>query len=227
MNTAIICAAGMSTRMNTEISKQLIPLWGKPIIVYTLLAFEEATLVDEVVLVVNKGVMGYYKGNIIERYGIKKVKRIVAGGVTRQESVYNGLQKVSDQTKIVAIHDGARPLVTPELIDRSIQSLGDKSGLVVSIPVQDTIKIVGMDQVIKETPDRRRIWAAQTPQVFPLEVIRKAHEIARADGFVGTDDGSLVERLGLEVSVMLGSKENIKITTPLDLTMAEVIMSRR
>lgn len=227
MNTAIICAAGMSTRMNTEISKQLIPLWGKPIIVYTLLAFEEATLVDEVVLVVNKGVMGYYKGNIIERYGIKKVKRIVAGGVTRQESVYNGLQKVSDQTKIVAIHDGARPLVTPELIDRSIQSLGDKSGLVVSIPVQDTIKIVGMDQVIKETPDRRRIWAAQTPQVFPLEVIRKAHEIARADGFVGTDDGSLVERLGLEVSVMLGSKENIKISTPLDLTMAEVIMSRR
>lgn len=213
--------------MNTKVSKQLIPLRGKPIIVYTLLAFEEATLVDEVVLVVNKGVMGYYKRNIIERYGIKKVKRIVAGGVTRQESVYNGLQKVSDQTKIVAIHDGARPLVTPELIDRSIQSLGDKSGLVVSIPVQDTIKIVGRDQVIKETPDRRRIWAAQTPQVFPLEVIRKAHEIARADGFVGTDDGSLVERLGLEVSVMLGSKENIKITTPLDLTMAEVIMSRR
>lgn len=227
MNTAIICAAGMSTRMNTKISKQLIPLRGKPIIVYTLLAFEEATLVDEVVLVVNKGVMGYYKRNIIERYGIKKVKRIVAGGVTRQESVYNGLQKVSDQTKIVAIHDGVRPLVTPELIDRSIQSLGDKSGLVVSIPVQDTIKIVGRDHVIKETPDRRRIWAAQTPQVFPLEIIRKAHEIARADGFVGTDDGSLVERLGLEVSVMLGSKENIKITTPLDLTMAEVIMSRR
>ncbi len=213
--------------MNTKVSKQLIPLRGKPIIVYTLLAFEEAALVDEVVLVVNRGVMGYYKRNIIERYGIKKVKRIVAGGVTRQKSVYNGLQKVSDQTKIVAIHDGARPLVTPELIDRSIQSLGDKSGLVVSIPVQDTIKIVGMDQVIKETPDRRRIWAAQTPQVFPLEVIRKAHEIARADGFVGTDDGSLVERLGLEVSVMLGSKENIKITTPLDLTMAEVIMSRR
>lgn len=213
--------------MNTKISKQLIPLRGKPIIVYTLLAFEEAALVDEVVLVVNRGVMGYYKRNIIERYGIKKVKRIVAGGVTRQESVYNGLQKVSDQTKIVAIHDGARPLVTPELIDRSIQSLGDKSGLVVSIPVQDTIKIVGRDQVIKETPDRRRIWAAQTPQVFPLEIIRKAHEIARADGFVGTDDGSLVERLGLEVSVMLGSKENIKITTPLDLTMAEVIMSRR
>ncbi|GFP23099.1 2-C-methyl-D-erythritol 4-phosphate cytidylyltransferase, partial [Candidatus Hakubella thermalkaliphila] len=154
--------------MNTKISKQLIPLRGKPIIVYTLLAFEEATLVDEVVLVVNKGVMGYYERNIIERYGIKKVKRIVAGGVTRQESVYNGLQKVSEQTKIVAIHDGARPLVTPELIDRSIQSLGDKSGLVVSIPVQDTIKIVGSDQVIKETPDRRRIWAAQTPQVFPL-----------------------------------------------------------
>lgn len=213
--------------MNTKISKQLIPLRGKPIIVYTLLAFEEAALVDEVVLVVNRGVMGYYKRNIIERYGIKKVKRIVAGGVTRQESVYNGLQKVSDQTKIVAIHDGARPLVTPELIDRSIQSLGDKSGLVVSIPVQDTIKIVGRDQVIKETPDRRRIWAAQTPQVFPLEIIRKAHKIARADGFVGTDDGSLVERLGLEVSVMLGSKENIKISTPLDLTMAEVIMSRR
>ncbi|GFP27662.1 2-C-methyl-D-erythritol 4-phosphate cytidylyltransferase [Candidatus Hakubella thermalkaliphila] len=213
--------------MNTKISKQLIPLRGKPIIVYTLLAFEEATLVDEVVLVVNKGVMGYYERNIIERYGIKKVKRIVAGGVTRQESVYNGLQKVSEQTKIVAIHDGARPLVTPELIDRSIQSLGDKSGLVVSIPVQDTIKIVGRDQVIKETPDRRRIWAAQTPQVFPLEIIRKAHEMARADGFVGTDDGSLVERVGLEVSVMLGSKENIKITTPLDLTMAQVIMSRR
>ncbi|GFP37641.1 2-C-methyl-D-erythritol 4-phosphate cytidylyltransferase [Candidatus Hakubella thermalkaliphila] len=213
--------------MNTKISKQLIPLRGKPIIVYTLLAFEEATLVDEVVLVVNKGVMGYYERNIIERYGIKKVKRIVAGGVTRQESVYNGLQKVSEQTKIVAIHDGARPLVTPELIDRSIQSLGDKSGLVVSIPVQDTIKIVGSDQVIKETPDRRRIWAAQTPQVFPLEIIRKAHEMAKADGFVGTDDGSLVERVGLEVSVMLGSKENIKITTPLDLTMAQVIMSRR
>jgi 2-C-methyl-D-erythritol 4-phosphate cytidylyltransferase len=224
---AVICAAGVSTRMNSKMSKQLIPLRGRPLIAHTLSEFEKSTRISEVVLVVNRGVIDYYKQNVVERYHFKKVRRIVGGGVNRQDSVYSGLLALSPYIEIVSIHDGARPLVTSELIDKTVELLGDKNGIVVAVPAQDTIKIVGEDGIVVETPKRSSLWAVQTPQVFPLKLIKEAIERANEEGFVGTDDASLMERLGYKVHIVLGTKENMKITTPIDLTIAEVIMNER
>jgi 2-C-methyl-D-erythritol 4-phosphate cytidylyltransferase len=224
---AVICAAGVSTRMNSKMSKQLIPLRGRPLIAHTLSEFEKSTRISEVVLVVNRGVIDYYKQNVVERYHFKKVRRVVGGGVNRQDSVYSGLLALSPYIEIVSIHDGARPLVTSELIDKTVELLGDKNGIVVAVPAQDTIKIVGEDGIVVETPKRSSLWAVQTPQVFPLKLIKEAIERANEEGFVGTDDASLMERLGYKVHIVLGTKENMKITTPIDLTIAEVIMNER
>jgi 2-C-methyl-D-erythritol 4-phosphate cytidylyltransferase len=224
---AVICAAGVSTRMNSKMSKQLIPLRGRPLIAHTLSEFEKSTRISEVVLVVNRGVIDYYKQNVVERYHFKKVRRVVGGGVNRQDSVYSGLLALSPYIEIVSIHDGARPLVTSELIDKTVELLGDKNGIVVAVPAQDTIKIIGEDGIVVETPKRSSLWAVQTPQVFPLKLIKEAIERANEEGFVGTDDASLMERLGYKVHIVLGTKENMKITTPIDLTIAEVIMNER
>jgi 2-C-methyl-D-erythritol 4-phosphate cytidylyltransferase len=224
---AVICAAGTSTRMNSKMSKQLIPLWGRPLIAHTLNEFERSIRISEVVLVVNRGVIDYYKQNVVEKYHFKKVRRVVSGGIKRQDSVYSGLLALSSYIEIVSIHDGARPLVTSELIDKTVELLGDKNGIVVAVPAQDTIKIVGEDGVVVETPKRSSLWIVQTPQVFPLKLIKEAIERANEEGFVGTDDASLMERLGYKVHIMLGMKENMKITTPIDLTIAEVIMKER
>jgi len=224
---AVICAAGVSTRMNSKMSKQLIPLRGRPLIAHTLSEFEKSTRISEVVLVVNRGVIDYYKQNVVERYHFKKVRRVVGGGVNRQDSVYSGLLALSPYIEIVSIHDGARPLVTSDLIDKTVELLGDKNGIVVAVPAQDTIKIVGEDGIVVETPKRSSLWAVQTPQVFPLKLIKEAIERANEEGFVGTDDASLMERLGYKVHIVLGTKENMKITTPIDLTIAEVIMNER
>ncbi|MCL5987014.1 MAG: 2-C-methyl-D-erythritol 4-phosphate cytidylyltransferase [Actinobacteria bacterium] len=224
---AVICAAGASTRMNSRMSKQLIPLRGKPVIAHTLSEFEKSARVSEVVLVVNRGVVDYYRQNVVERYNFKKVRRVVSGGINRQDSVYSGLLALSPYIEIVSIHDGARPLVTAELIDKTVELLDDKNGIVVAVPAQDTIKIVGEDGIVVETPKRSSLWAVQTPQVFPLKLIKEAIEHANEEGFVGTDDASLMERLGYKVHIVLGTKENMKITTPIDLTIAEVIMNER
>jgi 2-C-methyl-D-erythritol 4-phosphate cytidylyltransferase len=213
--------------MNSKMSKQLIPLRGRPLIAHTLSEFEKSTRISEVVLVVNRGVIDYYKQNVVERYHFKKVRRVVGGGVNRQDSVYSGLLALSPYIEIVSIHDGARPLVTSELIDKTVELLGDKNGIVVAVPAQDTIKIIGEDGIVVETPKRSSLWAVQTPQVFPLKLIKEAIERANEEGFVGTDDASLMERLGYKVHIVLGTKENMKITTPIDLTIAEVIMNER
>jgi len=224
---AVICAAGTSTRMNSKMSKQLIPLRGRPLIAHTLNEFEKSIRISEVVLVVNRGVIDYYKQNVVEKYHLKKVRRVVSGGIKRQDSVYSGLLVLSPCIEIVSIHDGARPLVTSELIDKTVELLGDKNGIAVAVPAQDTIKIVGEDGIVVETPKRSSLWIVQTPQVFPLKLIKEAIERANREGFVGTDDASLMERLGYKVHIMLGTKENMKITTPIDLTIAEVIMKER
>jgi len=224
---AIICAAGASTRMSGKMSKQLIPLRGKPVIAHTINEFEKSSRISEVILVVNRGVIDYYKQNVVEKYNFKKIRKVVGGGINRQDSVYNGLLALSPYIEIVSIHDGARPLVTTELIDKTIELLGDKSGIVVAVPAQDTVKIVGEDGIVVETPKRSLLWAVQTPQVFPFKLIKEAIERANEEGFVGTDDASLLERLGYKIHIVLGMKENMKITTPIDLTIAEVIMNER
>lgn len=226
-NYGIIVAAGKSRRMNSAVSKQFIFIGGKPILAHTLDAFEKSSLIDRIVLVINESDIEKCKKIIINKYRYKKIREIVAGGEERQYSVLNGLKALPSDTNLVAIHDGARFLITPELIDRAVKAAYDSDGIVVAIPVQDTIKESGSNKIISNTFNRDRLWAAQTPQVFPYSIIMEAYLKASETGFIGTDDASLAENLGYEIHLVRGSVENIKITTDFDLILAETILNRR
>jgi 2-C-methyl-D-erythritol 4-phosphate cytidylyltransferase len=227
MNLALIVAAGRGERMGVEGGKQFLTLLDKPVLAHTLIAFEQATLIDAMIVVTAHE--NYDKClRIIDRYGISKADRVVIGGKERQDSVYNGLKAASDfkTPKLIAVHDGARPLIEPELIDRAIKSLLGCDGVVVGIPAKDTIKLV-RDGFVTSTLDRAEAWQVQTPQVFNFEALLRAHELSRAQRFYGTDDSVLVERAGGGIKVIPGSEENIKITTPVDLVVAEALLRRR
>jgi len=226
-NYSIIVAAGKSRRMNSAVSKQFLFIGGKPILAYTVDAFEKSSLIDQVILVINESDIKKCKKNIVNRYRYKKVREIIPGGEKRQDSVLNGLKALPSDTDLVAIHDGARFLVTPEIIDRAVKAAHNSNGVVVAIPVQDTIKESNSSKVISKTFNRDRLWAAQTPQVFPYSIIMEAHLKAKETGFIGTDDASLVENLGYKVDLVKGSVENIKITTNFDLIIAETILHKR
>jgi len=226
-NYCIIVAAGKSRRMNSTVSKQFIFIGGKPILAYTIDAFEKSSLIDKIVLVINEAEIEKCKKIIVNKYNYKKLIKIVPGGKKRQNSVFNGLKVLPSETNLVAIHDGARFLITPDIIDRAVRDAYDSNGVIVAMPIQDTIKETNSNKIISKTFNRDRLWAAQTPQVFPYSIIMKAHEKAREDNFLGTDDASLVERLGYEVDIVRGSVENIKITTNFDLILAEIILNKR
>lgn len=226
-NYCIIVAAGKSRRMNSTVSKQFIFIGGKPILAYTIDAFEKSSLIDKIVLVINEAEIEKCKKIIVNKYNYKKLMKIVPGGKERQNSVFNGLKVLPSETNLVAIHDGARFLITPDIIDRAVRDAYDSNGVIVAMPIQDTIKETNSNKIISKTFNRNRLWAAQTPQVFPYSIIMKAHEKAREDNFLGTDDASLVERLGYEVDIVRGSVENIKITTNFDLILAEIILNKR
>ncbi len=226
-NYCIIVAAGKSRRMNSTVSKQFIFIGGKPILAYTIDAFEKSSLIDKIVLVINEAEIEKCKKIIVNKYNYKKLMKIVPGGKERQNSVFNGLKVLPSETNLVAIHDGARFLITPDIIDRAVRDAYDSNGVIVAMPIQDTIKETNSNKIISKTFNRDRLWAAQTPQVFPYSIIMKAHEKAREDNFLGTDDASLVERLGYEVDIVRGSVENIKITTNFDLILAEIILNKR
>jgi len=217
---AIITAAGQGKRMGRP--KQFLKICGQPLLSWTLLAFEKSRLIDEVILVVNAEDM-----EIARQLKFSKLKKYVSGGEHRQLSVFNGLKNLPGDATIIAIHDGARPLVSPEIIDRAIQEAEKFGAVVVGVPVCDTIKKVdGSDSQIVETFNRELLWAAQTPQVFQREVILKAFEEGGAK-YPVTDDAALVEKMGYPVKMVLGSYQNIKITTPEDLIFAEAILKKR
>lgn len=222
---AVIAAGGHGKRMKNSTSKQFLTVKGHPILYYTLMAFEAVGTLDEILLVVGADDMENAQREIIDRYGFKKIK-LIEGGCQRQDSVYNGLRGLSSQTDIVVIHDGVRPFVSPKIIHQSIEAAKKYRAVGVAVPVKDTIKVVGEDHAIKKTPDRSTLWAMQTPQTFDYHLILKAHEMARSEGFYGTDDAMLVERMGLPVRVIPGSYVNIKITTPEDIMVAEVFAAR-
>jgi 2-C-methyl-D-erythritol 4-phosphate cytidylyltransferase len=226
-NYCIIVAAGKSRRMDSAVSKQFIFIGGKPILAYTIDAFEKSSLIDKIVLVINEAEIEKCKKIIVNKYNYKKLMKIVPGGKERQNSVFNGLKALPSETNLVAIHDGARFLITPDIIDRAVRDAYDSNGVIVAMPIQDTIKETNSNKIISKTFNRNRLWAAQTPQVFPYSIIMEAHEKAREDNFLGTDDASLVERLGYEVDIVRGSVENIKITTNFDLILAEIILNKR
>lgn len=225
--TAVVLAAGKGSRMNSDIPKQYLTLLGKPVLFYSLQAFEESN-VDEVILVTGSGEQEYCQKEIIEKYQFKKVAHIVEGGAERYHSVYNGL-KAATETAYVLIHDGARPLVSPEIINRSIRKVVETKACVVGMPVKDTIQIVDESGNISSTPDRRVVWLAQTPQCFSYDLALSSYNKAIASGDdTITDDAMVVQRYGNTRAVMLeGSYENIKVTTPEDIACAECFLRMR
>jgi 2-C-methyl-D-erythritol 4-phosphate cytidylyltransferase len=216
----VVVAAGRGSRMGTAVSKQYLPLAGKPVLVYTLEVFEGIAEVDSVIVVVGAGEEPQCR-EFAERYGLSKVKAVVTGGSERQSSVHAGLKALPGHIDWVLVHDGVRPFVTQEEVLACWHAAQDKGAAVLAVPVKDTIKRVDADKRINSTPDRRSLWAMQTPQAFRLSELLLAHERAEADGFVGTDDAMLAERAGQPVYIVEGSYGNIKITTPEDLEWAE------
>ncbi len=220
--TAVIVAAGDSLRMKSLGNKQFLRLLGMPVLAHTIKAFEGASLVDNIIIVTKESLIPDVK-NIIDEYSFKKVAEVIKGGNTRQESVYNGILS-AEGASLVAIHDGARPLIAPEKIDEAITFAKEKGSAVLGIPLSDTVKTVNENDIITGTPERNTLRLIQTPQIFPLPLLKEAYEKAQQDGFTGTDDSSLVERLGIDVHYIFGDYNNIKITTPEDIIKAESIM---
>lgn len=222
---AIIPAAGAGRRMGKETPKLLLTLGGRPVLAHTLSAFERASLVEGVVVVASESTLDACRREVVERFGLRKVSALVLGGAERQDSVRAGLEAVRGRAEIVVVHDGARPFVTPRLIDASVEQCRRSGGVVVAVPVKDTVKVAEDGRVV-ETLDRSRLWAAQTPQTFPFDLLYDAHSRALAEGFRGTDEASLVERGGGTVTLLEGSYDNIKITTPEDIALGEMILKR-
>jgi 2-C-methyl-D-erythritol 4-phosphate cytidylyltransferase len=222
--TAVIVSAGIGQRFMDGKKKQFLPLAGKPVLAHTLDPFERCPLVNAVVLVVGQEDMDFCLKEIVEKYQYKKISRIVPGGKTRQESVKNGVDAVPEDVEMVVIHDGVRPFVTGEMIEESVRSAIRFQAVVVATPVKDTIKTVDAEGSIRETLDRNSLWQVQTPQTFRTRIIREALRKAAEDRFLGTDDASLVERMGINVHVVQGSYANIKITTQEDLLLATFLL---
>ena len=224
MVSAIIVAAGKGIRMKGETRKQYLKLSGQPILSYSLITFAACTLIGEIILVVPKEDINFCQRKIISVLNLKKKVHLIPGGVHRQDSVYSGLLSVGNKTDTVVIHDGVRPFIRPEDLISCIACAKDVGACALGTPVNDTLKRVDKSQVIEETLDRECIWLIQTPQAFQYDLILKAHENARRDGVIGTDDASLVERLGKGVKIIKGSKLNIKITVKEDLAVANALI---
>jgi 2-C-methyl-D-erythritol 4-phosphate cytidylyltransferase len=224
---AVIPAGGSGTRMGADVPKQFLPLGGVPMLLHSLRAFDRAPSVDTVILVVQRDERRRALTDVIERYGVKKVQKVIAGGETRQQSVYNGLKETDPDVEIVVVHDAVRPFVTDDLIEQSIEAARKGSGAIVAVPMKDTPKQAGLDRQIQRTLDRNSLWMAQTPQTFRRDVLLEAYEKAAIEHLQATDDAALVERLGHKVGIVAGTWENIKITTPEDLIIAEAILASR
>lgn len=222
--SAIVAAAGSSSRMGGE-NKLMLPINGVPVLALTLLALNGAALVDEIVVAAREEDL-IPIGDLCKIYGIAKPVKIVRGGESRLESVYLASLECRGDAAFLAVHDGARPLATPELIDRTIALAHRTNAAAPGVPVKDTVKIV-RDGRIAGTPPREELRAIQTPQVFDAALLRAALENARMFGEAVTDDCSAVEKLGKEIYLTEGSYENIKITTPEDLVLASELLQQR
>ena len=229
---AIIPSAGMGTRLGGR-KKNLLKVADVPVIVHTLRAFEETDVVSEVILVVAEGDIDLFREVVLE-YAVAKVKAVVAGGAERQDSVRKGMEAARSGFDVTVVHDGARPMVTSEIIERCVRSAVEHGGAVAAVPVKNTIKEVVGGRV-ERTVAREGLYAVQTPQAFRSGLLEDAHRRADEEGFLGTDESSLVERVidksgdkgDAEVVVVEGSYENIKVTTEEDLVVAELFLGRR
>jgi 2-C-methyl-D-erythritol 4-phosphate cytidylyltransferase len=222
MNVAIIAAAGRGERMGGGRAKQFREVAGTPIIIHTLRRFEQCASVAEVCAVVPVGSEAEVTV-LAAAHGIQKLARVVAGGATRAASVWRGLEATGPEAEVVAVHDAARPFVTPAEIDRVVAEAARTGAAILAARAVDTIKEAEGESV-RRTLDRTRLWHAQTPQCFRRELLLRAYELALAEGFEATDESALVERLGEPVRIVEGGAHNIKITSPQDFALAEIMM---
>jgi 2-C-methyl-D-erythritol 4-phosphate cytidylyltransferase len=217
----VILAAGQGKRMNAGKNKQFIELEQVPIIIHTLKVFQKHTMCSGIILVINDQEKEDFQ-KLLEKYDVTKIKAIVSGGSERQYSVHNGLHAV-DKGELVLVHDGARPFISHKRIEDLVEKAYETGAATLAVPVKDTIKRVENGKVI-ETVERSTLWSVQTPQAFQLELILAAHQHANQENYLGTDDASLIERIGKPVSIILGDYTNIKLTTPDDLLLAKAIL---
>ena len=226
-NVAIVLAAGQGKRMNSKVQKQFLLIKEKPVLYYTLNAFEKSPLISEIILVTGKDEISYCQQEIVDKYGFEKVHKIVAGGKERYHSVYEGVMAIED-ADYVFIHDGARPFVEEQIIERACAAVEEHKACVVGMPVKDTIKIANEDGFAAQTPDRRLVWQVQTPQVFEYHLIKEAYiKLLEEEPEGITDDAMVVEYFcNQKVHLVYGSYENIKITTPEDMRVAEVFVKK-
>jgi 2-C-methyl-D-erythritol 4-phosphate cytidylyltransferase len=221
----LIPAAGTGKRMGSDRNKLLLPILDKPILQWTLEAAIASSAISTIYVIGQSYDFAAF-GQILTRLASPKAITLIQGGDTRQDSVFNGLQALPNNSKAVLIHDGARCLATPELFDQCAEALKIYSGLIAAVPVKDTIKIVNSG-LVESTPDRNYLWAAQTPQGFSVQELKLAHQKARDLNWSVTDDAALFEKIGLPVQIVMGEETNHKITTPQDLAIAEFILKQR
>lgn len=224
---AVVPAAGRGNRMGTDVKKQYLLLDGAPVLGHVLRILDESSVIDSIAVVTGPGEEDYCRGNVVEQLGISKVTAIVPGGKERQDSVYRGVLALSPDTGVILVHDGARPLLDPACLPAIVQAALDHGAATLAVSSKDTVKLAGEDGFVSSTLPRERIWLTQTPQAFKYDVLEQAHRYARREGIAGTDDAGLVEMMGLPVKIVPGSYENIKITTPEDLTLAVAILRHR
>lgn len=223
MNTVILVAAGKSTRMGSNTDKAFLSLGSRPVIAWSLLAFEQCTAIDQIVLVVRKDQILAAK-SVVQMFGISKLREVVAGGSRRQDSVVNGMREMAPETRIVVVHDGARPCVTPELIEATIKTAKRNGCGIAASRVWDTIKYVERGLTVDRTIDRAKLWAVQTPQAFKVELLQRAYAAVEEQKAVITDEASAVELIGEPVRLVEWSRHNIKITTAEDLPLAAAVL---
>ena len=223
MVSAIIVAAGIGARMNDNVRKQYLSLAGRPVVSHALVAFDKCVQVENIFIVVPHEDFDYCRKHVLEPLELIDKVNLVAGGEHRQKSVYNGLLEVDKKTNTIVIHDGVRPFVQSEDIKVCIKGSKYFGACITGVPASDTLKLVGKSGIIEKTIARDTVWLSQTPQAFQYDLIMKAHESARQEGYVGTDDAMLVERMGKEVKIIRGRRSNLKITTRDDLIVARAM----
>ena len=211
--------------MAHSVKKPYLQVAQKPILAHTIQRFEQNSAVDAIFVIVDQADFSECHATVLRPYAFTKVQKLIDGGETRQMSVYNGIRALSADVDFVIVHDGVRPFVTDEVIFACLAAADECGAAVAAVPVKDTIKIANTDRFIVETPAREQLWAVQTPQVFRKSLLEEAHQAAQAQQLTATDDASLVEQLGFPVKLVKGSYANVKITTPIDLRIAEVLLS--
>jgi len=223
--SVIVVGAGAGSRFDHKLPKQFVNLGRKPVIVHSLEKLDRNKNIQEIIAVVPKKFREYFEEKIQQQYKLRKLKKVINGGKTRQESVRNGLEAIDPQAKYVLVHDAVRPLVTRPEIEKLIKAVQKDRAVILAVPVKDTLKEIRGDRILR-THRRERFWLAQTPQAFEVRLLKRAYLHAQRDRMGATDCASLVERLGIQVRVVLGSDRNVKITEKDDLLTAEILLKR-